>query len=79
MLNGISFVCVQVLALLVKGYFPMAQSYFLELGEVACRCMEEMDPSIQLHGAKVRAGGHVNIVLPSQFYLSVCFANADEC
>lgn len=34
----------------------MAQSYFLGLGEVACRCMEEMDPSIQLHGAKVRAG-----------------------
>ncbi|NXR03726.1 HEAT6 protein, partial [Sagittarius serpentarius] len=43
----------QVLALLVKGYFPVAQSYFLELGEVACRCMEEMDPSIQLHGAKL--------------------------
>ncbi|NWV40466.1 HEAT6 protein, partial [Grantiella picta] len=43
----------QVLALLVKGYFPMAQNYFLELGEVACRCMEEMDPSIQLHGAKL--------------------------
>ncbi|XP_074412807.1 HEAT repeat-containing protein 6 [Zonotrichia albicollis] len=43
----------QVLALLVKGYFPMAQSYFLGLGEVACRCMEEMDPSIQLHGAKL--------------------------
>ncbi|XP_062363094.1 HEAT repeat-containing protein 6 [Cinclus cinclus] len=43
----------QVLALLVKGYFPMAQGYFLELGEVACRCMEEMDPSIQLHGAKL--------------------------
>ncbi|XP_074016722.1 HEAT repeat-containing protein 6 [Numenius arquata] len=43
----------QVLALLVKGYFSMAQTYFLELGEVACRCMEEMDPSIQLHGAKL--------------------------
>ncbi|XP_010163991.1 HEAT repeat-containing protein 6 [Antrostomus carolinensis] len=43
----------QVLALLVKGYFCMAQSYFLELGEVACRCMEEMDPSVQLHGAKL--------------------------
>ncbi|KFO08774.1 HEAT repeat-containing protein 6, partial [Balearica regulorum gibbericeps] len=43
----------QVLALLVKGYFSMAQSYFIELGEVACRCMEEMDPSIQLHGAKL--------------------------
>lgn len=56
----------------------MAQSYFLELGEVACRCMEEMDPSIQLHGAKVRAGEHISLVFPSQFYLSVCFANADE-
>ncbi|XP_054250250.1 HEAT repeat-containing protein 6 [Indicator indicator] len=43
----------QVLALLVKGYFSLAQSYFLELGEVACRCVEEMDPSIQLHGAKL--------------------------
>ncbi|XP_069730536.1 HEAT repeat-containing protein 6 [Phaenicophaeus curvirostris] len=43
----------QVLALLVKGYFSMAQNHFLELGEVACRCMEEMDPSIQLHGAKL--------------------------
>ncbi|NXU56230.1 HEAT6 protein, partial [Turnix velox] len=43
----------QVLAFLVKGYFSVAQSYFLELGEVACRCMEETDPSIQLHGAKL--------------------------
>ncbi|KFV75485.1 HEAT repeat-containing protein 6, partial [Struthio camelus australis] len=43
----------QVLALLVKGYFSMAQSYLLELGELACKCMEEMDPSIQLHGAKL--------------------------
>ncbi|XP_032635188.1 HEAT repeat-containing protein 6 [Chelonoidis abingdonii] len=43
----------QVLALLVKGYFSVAQSYLLELGEVACKCMEETDPSIQLHGAKL--------------------------
>ncbi|XP_029468389.1 HEAT repeat-containing protein 6 [Rhinatrema bivittatum] len=43
----------QVLAHLVKGYFGMAQDYLLELGEVACKCMEEMDPSIQLHGAKL--------------------------
>ncbi|XP_068946066.1 HEAT repeat-containing protein 6 [Petaurus breviceps papuanus] len=43
----------QVLALLVKGYFVMAQGYLMELGEVACRCMEETDPSIQLHGAKL--------------------------
>ncbi|OXB79080.1 UNVERIFIED_CONTAM: hypothetical protein H355_005956 [Colinus virginianus] len=44
---------IKVLALLVKGYFSMAQSYLLELGEVACKCMEETDPSIQLHGAKL--------------------------
>nr|XP_033778357.1 HEAT repeat-containing protein 6 isoform X2 [Geotrypetes seraphini] len=43
----------QVLAYLVKGYFEMAQNYLLELGEVACKCMEETDPSIQLHGAKL--------------------------
>ncbi|KAK9412497.1 HEAT repeat-containing protein 6 [Crotalus adamanteus] len=43
----------QVLALLVKGYFILAQSCLLELGEVACKCMEEMDPSLQLHGAKL--------------------------
>ncbi|XP_054857707.1 HEAT repeat-containing protein 6 [Eublepharis macularius] len=43
----------QVLALLVRGYFSVSQSYLLELGEVVCRCMEEMDPSIQLHAAKL--------------------------
>ncbi|KAM3856345.1 HEAT repeat-containing protein 6 [Vipera latastei] len=43
----------QVLALLVKGYFILAQSCLLELGEVACKCMEETDPSLQLHGAKL--------------------------
>ncbi|XP_061461021.1 HEAT repeat-containing protein 6 [Rhineura floridana] len=43
----------QVLALLVKGYFSLSQSYLLELGEVACKCMEETDLSIQLHGAKL--------------------------
>ncbi|XP_030042088.1 HEAT repeat-containing protein 6 [Microcaecilia unicolor] len=43
----------QVLAYLVKGYFEMAQNYLLELGEVASKCMEETDPSIQLHGAKL--------------------------
>ncbi|KAM9320166.1 HEAT repeat-containing protein 6 [Gastrophryne carolinensis] len=43
----------QVLALLVKGYFYLAQSYLMELGEVACKCMQEMDASIQLHGAKL--------------------------
>ncbi|XP_066492279.1 HEAT repeat-containing protein 6 [Tiliqua scincoides] len=43
----------QVLTLLVRGYFAVSQSYLLELGEVACKCMEETDPSIQLHGAKL--------------------------
>ncbi|XP_026536239.1 HEAT repeat-containing protein 6 [Notechis scutatus] len=43
----------QVLALLVKGYFVLAQSCLLELGEVACKCMEEAEPSLQLHGAKL--------------------------
>ncbi|XP_077151441.1 HEAT repeat-containing protein 6 [Ranitomeya variabilis] len=43
----------QVLARLVKGYFNMAQSYLMELGEVACKCMQETDASIQLHGAKL--------------------------
>ncbi|XP_042298655.1 HEAT repeat-containing protein 6 [Sceloporus undulatus] len=43
----------QVLVLLVKGYFSVAQSYLLELGQVACKCMEETDPAIQLHGAKL--------------------------
>ncbi|XP_077168678.1 HEAT repeat-containing protein 6 isoform X2 [Paroedura picta] len=43
----------QVLALLVKDYFSVSQYYLLELGEVACRCMEETDPSVQLHGAKL--------------------------
>ncbi|KAG8588818.1 hypothetical protein GDO81_006113 [Engystomops pustulosus] len=45
----------QVLARLVKGYFIMAQSYLMELGEVACKCMQETDSSIQLHGAKAAA------------------------
>ncbi|MGH0181857.1 UNVERIFIED_CONTAM: hypothetical protein FKN15_013068 [Acipenser sinensis] len=45
----------QVLAHLVKGYFSIAQSYLLELGEVACKCMKEADPSVQLHGAKVKS------------------------
>ncbi|XP_041438906.1 HEAT repeat-containing protein 6 isoform X1 [Xenopus laevis] len=43
----------QVLACLVKGCFNMAQSYLIELGEVACKCMQETDASIQLHGAKL--------------------------
>ncbi|XP_067328105.1 HEAT repeat-containing protein 6 isoform X1 [Anolis sagrei] len=43
----------QVLVLLVKGYFSVAQNSLLELGKVAYQCMEEADPAIQLHGAKL--------------------------
>ncbi|XP_073902371.1 HEAT repeat-containing protein 6 isoform X2 [Castor canadensis] len=43
----------QLLAHLARGYFPVAQLYLMELGEVICKCMEEADPSIQLHGAKL--------------------------
>ncbi|MBN3318881.1 HEAT6 protein, partial [Atractosteus spatula] len=41
-----------VLAHLVKGYFSIAQSSILQLGEVSAQCLKEADPSIQLHGAK---------------------------
>nr|XP_015222818.1 PREDICTED: HEAT repeat-containing protein 6 [Lepisosteus oculatus] len=42
-----------VLAHLVKGYFSIAQSSILQLGEVSAQCLKEADPSIQLHGAKL--------------------------
>ncbi|XP_023646732.2 HEAT repeat-containing protein 6 [Paramormyrops kingsleyae] len=43
----------QVLAHLVRGYFALVQSHLLELGEVCTQCLQEADPSIQLHGAKL--------------------------
>lgn len=43
----------QVLAHLVKGYFCMAQASLLELGQLGARCLQEQDPSVQLHGAKL--------------------------
>ncbi|XP_056140684.1 HEAT repeat-containing protein 6 isoform X2 [Lampris incognitus] len=43
----------QVLAHLVRGYFSLAQVCLCELGQVSARCLQEMDPSIQLHGAKL--------------------------
>ncbi|XP_053313681.1 HEAT repeat-containing protein 6 [Spea bombifrons] len=43
----------QVLSRLVKGCFNMAQSYLIELGEVVCKCLQEADASIQLHGTKL--------------------------
>uniref|UniRef100_A0A2D4MLJ4 Uncharacterized protein n=2 Tax=Micrurus spixii TaxID=129469 RepID=A0A2D4MLJ4_9SAUR len=56
----------QVLALLVKSYFILAQSFLLELGEVACKCMEEADPSLQLHGAKVSTNIHLMQICSSR-------------
>eukprot|EP00063_Salmo_salar_P063255 XP_014038090.1 PREDICTED: HEAT repeat-containing protein 6 [Salmo salar] len=43
----------QVLAHLVRGYFPLCQVCLCELGQVSARCLRETDPSIQLHGAKL--------------------------
>ncbi|XP_036922890.1 HEAT repeat-containing protein 6 [Sturnira hondurensis] len=43
----------QVLAHLARGYFSVTQVYLMELGEVVCKCMGEVDPSVQLHGAKL--------------------------
>ncbi|XP_015237602.1 PREDICTED: HEAT repeat-containing protein 6 [Cyprinodon variegatus] len=43
----------QVLSHLVRGYFPLAQSSLNEIGQLSTRCLGEMDPSIQLHSAKL--------------------------
>ncbi|XP_043077766.1 HEAT repeat-containing protein 6 isoform X2 [Puntigrus tetrazona] len=43
----------QVLAHLVKGYFSLAQTSLLELGQLSARCLTEQDASVQLHGAKL--------------------------
>ncbi|KAL0994977.1 hypothetical protein UPYG_G00130190 [Umbra pygmaea] len=43
----------QVLAHLVRGYFPLCQVCLCELGGVSARCLQETDPSIQLHGTKL--------------------------
>nr|XP_055036304.1 HEAT repeat-containing protein 6 [Misgurnus anguillicaudatus] len=43
----------QVLAHLVKGYFSLAQTSLLELGQLSARCLTEQDPSVQLHGTKL--------------------------
>lgn len=45
----------QVLAHLVKGYFSLVQTSLLELGQLSARCLTEPDPSVQLHGTKVKA------------------------
>ena len=44
----------QVLSHLVRGYFSLAQACLCEIGLVSARCLGETDPSIQLHGAKVK-------------------------
>ncbi|KAM3869268.1 HEAT repeat-containing protein 6 [Diretmus argenteus] len=43
----------QVLAHLVRGYFPLAQMCLCDIGQVSASCLRETDPSIQLHGAKL--------------------------
>uniref|UniRef100_A0A671PCM2 HEAT repeat-containing protein 6 n=1 Tax=Sinocyclocheilus anshuiensis TaxID=1608454 RepID=A0A671PCM2_9TELE len=43
----------QVLAHLMKGYFSLAQTSLLELGQLSARCLKEQDPSVQLHGTKL--------------------------
>ncbi|XP_030637868.1 HEAT repeat-containing protein 6 [Chanos chanos] len=43
----------QVLAHLVKGYFPLAQGSLSELAQLSACCLREHDPSVQLHGAKL--------------------------
>ncbi|CAB1328310.1 unnamed protein product [Coregonus sp. 'balchen'] len=43
----------QVLAHLMRGYFPLCQACLCELGQLSARCLRETDPSIQLHGAKL--------------------------
>ncbi|KAM7374354.1 hypothetical protein PAMP_007018 [Pampus punctatissimus] len=43
----------QVLSHLVRGYVCLAQACLCEIGQVSARCLGEMDPSIQLHGAKL--------------------------
>ncbi|XP_030601520.1 HEAT repeat-containing protein 6 [Archocentrus centrarchus] len=43
----------QVLSHLVRGYFPLTQSYLCEIGQVSAHCLGEADTSVQLHGAKL--------------------------
>ncbi|KAM8834859.1 HEAT repeat-containing protein 6 [Synchiropus picturatus] len=43
----------QVLCLLVKGYVSLVPTCLSEVGQMCARCLEESDPSIQLHGAKL--------------------------
>ncbi|KAM9788780.1 HEAT repeat-containing protein 6 [Neosynchiropus ocellatus] len=43
----------QVLCLLVKGYVSLVPACLSEIGQMCARCLEESDPSIQLHGAKL--------------------------
>uniref|UniRef100_A0AAY4BQ78 HEAT repeat-containing protein 6 n=1 Tax=Denticeps clupeoides TaxID=299321 RepID=A0AAY4BQ78_9TELE len=43
----------QVLALMVKGYFSLVHNSLLELGHLCNRCLGEEDAYIQLHGSKL--------------------------
>ncbi|KAG7280205.1 hypothetical protein CRUP_037566, partial [Coryphaenoides rupestris] len=56
-----------VLAHLVRGYFSLAQLCLTELGQVSARCLQESDPSIQLHGTKTSACDALSSILPQAF------------
>ncbi|XP_037543328.1 HEAT repeat-containing protein 6 [Nematolebias whitei] len=53
----------QVLAHLVRGYFPLTQSSLCEVGQVSAHCLQETDPSIQLHGSKLLVEFGTGIIL----------------
>lgn len=60
----------QVMSHLVRGYFSRAQACLCEIGQVSARCLGETDPSIQLHGAKVK------VSLTLSFAKMVVYRNA---
>ncbi|KAL5016169.1 hypothetical protein ScPMuIL_005758 [Solemya velum] len=43
----------QVLSLLTKGYFPIIRNSVPLLQDLICQCLEDSDPVIKLHGAKL--------------------------
>lgn len=59
---------------LVRGYFSRAQACLCEIGQVSARCLGETDPSIQLHGAKVKVS-----LTPSLSHFSAQVFNPLHC
>lgn len=39
----------------MRGYFSLVKTCLPEIGKVSARCLGETDPSVQLHGAKVKS------------------------